>query len=101
MSSERQTQVTLVSLYHLRSPDTLFYILVPTLGAPMGMAPVTHVLFTRLVNVAVLGLSPSSNLLGPASSMPTQRTQSGSTVIDLCFLTGMFSPADHGLRIVS
>src|SRR5712672_1193238 len=59
----------------------------------MGMAPVTHVLFTRLVVVYVvaLGLFASLDLLKPAFSTPIRRARNGSTVIVLCFLMGMHS----------
>ena len=60
------------------------------LGAPMGMAPVTHVLFTRSVYVIVPSLFTSLDPLEPAFSTPIQGVQSGSTVTVSCFLMGMF-----------
>lgn len=62
----------------------------------MGMAPVTHVLFTRSVYAIVLGAFASSDSLQPGFSMLTQRAQSGSIAIASCFLMGMFSLAVPG-----
>ena len=62
----------------------------------MGMAPVTHVLFTRSVYVIVLSLFASSNGLESDFSMLIQRAQSGLTAIVSCFLMGMLSLATLG-----
>jgi hypothetical protein len=47
MSSERQTQVIQVSFCTSSTEIEVFITFRSPLGAPMGMAPVTHVLFTR------------------------------------------------------
>lgn len=57
MSSEKQTRATQVSLCDLQYAGRGLYRSTPPLGAPMGMAPVTHVLFTRSVQVIVFGVS--------------------------------------------
>ena len=52
MLSERQTQVIQVSFCSILNQDRdieVFVTFRSSLGAPMGMAPVTHVLFTRSV----------------------------------------------------
>jgi hypothetical protein len=49
MLSERQTQVIQVSFCNIPKEVEVFIAFRSPLGAPMGMAPVTHVLFTRSV----------------------------------------------------
>ena len=49
MLSERQTQVIQVSFCDILKEVEVFIAFRSHLGAPMGMAPVTHVLFTRSV----------------------------------------------------
>jgi hypothetical protein len=62
----------------------------------MGMAPVTHVLFTRSVYVIVLSAFVSSDDFELGFSMLIQRAQSGLIAIASCFLMGMFSLAAPG-----
>jgi hypothetical protein len=87
MLSEKQTRVIQVSPCDLQNTEGRLYRPVSPLGAPMGMAPVTHVLFTRSVYVILLGLFQLIGSLG--FLMQTQRAQNGSTVIVSCFPTGM------------
>jgi hypothetical protein len=60
------------------------------LGAPMGMAPVAHVLFSRYVaDFLVLNRSCIQPLFQrPGSSMPTPKILNGLIAIDSFYLTG-------------
>ena len=58
MLLEKQTRATQVSHRDLLHMGRGLYRSMSPLGAPMGMAPVTHVLFTRSVQVIVFGVSP-------------------------------------------
>lgn len=72
----------------------IFLIYVWHVGAPMGMAPVTQVLFTRYAVTTVIRDSyvhPYGSWFAPiGSSMRTPRVPSGLTVIDSSFLTGQY-----------